>query len=265
MAATEGDFFMLRSYLSHLSSSFPALFYGLKKIDLLAHRLLRTPHEPEFLALTKLFPADAELLIADIGANVGQSGLDFAALFPRAQIVSFEANPELEAFLSYCQRLIGRRFQFRMVGMSDGPKELAIFVPKRGEVFIYGEAAVDAGVFEDATTRKRIGEFTLSRVNCQLVDFDSTGLSPNIIKIDVQGHELQVLQGMRRTLSTCRPHLVIERSPADDAVMAFLRPYRYDFFVSGGDGAAPVPYAPQSARINLLCVPSEPKGEPRAT
>ena len=220
----------------------------------MAHRILKTQHEPEFTALTKLFRSDADLLIADIGANIGQSGLDFAALFPRARIVSFEANPELEPYLRFCQRLIGERFQFKMVGMSDSPRNLEIFVPKRGEVFIYGEAAVDAKIFEDAATRGRIGEFTLHRVNCRLIDFDSAGLSPDIVKIDVQGHELQVLQGMQRTLTARRPHLVIERSPADETVMAFLRPFGYDFFLAG-DGGPPVPYSAQSARINMLCVP----------
>jgi FkbM family methyltransferase len=246
---------MLRSYLSRLSSNFPALFYVLKKMDLVAHYVLRIQYEPEFFVLTKLVPRNASLLIVDIGANVGQSGLDFSALFPRAQIRSFEANPQLEVFLRHCRSLIGNRFQFRMVGMSDSPKKLDIFVPKRGNVFIYGEASVHAAVFDDESVKQRIGEFVLSRFECNLIDFDSTGLVPNIVKIDVQGHELQVLLGMKHTLSTCRPHFVIERSAADDKVMAFLRPFGYDFFVSD-QYYFPVPYNSQSACVNLLCVPS---------
>jgi hypothetical protein len=122
-------------------------------------------------------------------------------------------------------------------------------------VFIYGEASVDATVFDDGSVKQRIGEFELNRFECNLVDFDSTGLVPNIVKIDVQGHELQVLLGMKHTLSTCQPHFVIERSSADSEVMTFLRPFGYDFFVSDGHSSL-LPYNSQSACVNLICIPT---------
>lgn len=247
---------MLRSTLSRLSSRSPWLFYTLKKLDLLAHHMLRKLHEPEFRILANLQPKGAQLLIADIGANIGQSALDFAGLFPQAQIVSFEANPQLAVFLRHCRSLIGARFEFRLVGMSDSPQTLTLFVPRRGNVYIYGEASVDPSVFDDASVRQRIGDFSLSRVDSALVDFDSTGLLPDIVKIDVQGHELQVLHGMKQTLSRRQPHFFIERSPADAEIMNFLRAFGYSFFVAG-PGDKPVPYSAGSPSINLFCVPSE--------
>lgn len=65
----------------------------------------------------------------------------------------------------------------------------------------------------------------------------------------------QVLHGMKQTLARRRPHLIIERSPADTAVVAFLRPVGYDFFVSSGD-RPPTPYSADSPHINLVCIPS---------
>jgi FkbM family methyltransferase len=247
---------MLRSYISRLSSHVPWLFYTLKKIDLLTHHLLHRLHEPEFRALAHLHPKSAQLLIVDIGANIGQSALDFSGLFPKAQIISFEANPQLAVFLRHCRRLIGERFEFRMIGMSDCPKKLTLFVPRRGNVHIYGEASVDPTIFDDASVQQRIGDFSLSRIVSDLIDFDSTGLRPDIVKIDVQGHELQVLRGMKQTLSLHRPYFFIERSPADADVMAFLQPFGYGFFVSGPNNM-PVHYSGKSPCVNLICAPSE--------
>lgn len=245
---------MFRSYISKWSSRTPKLFYSLKKLDLLLHYALKIQHEPEFTGLKNFIRSDLSPLIVDIGANIGQSGLDFANLYPCARIISFEPNQHLEVFLRKCQRLIGDRFQFRMIGISERPGTFDLFVPKRGDVFIFGEASTDPRGFESREIQQRLGSFSLTRCGCEFIDFDSTGLKPDIVKIDVQGHELKVLMGMRGTLAVCRPYLVIERSPADEAVMGFLAQYNYQFFVSDGRGP-PVPYADKSSCVNLLCVP----------
>ncbi len=36
-----------------------------------------------------------------------------------------------------------------------------------------------------------------------------TGLNPNVIKIDVEGAELEVLQGARNTLVNCKPRILL--------------------------------------------------------
>jgi FkbM family methyltransferase len=246
---------MFRSYVSKWSSSTPRLFYLLKKIDLLVHYVLKIQHEPEFAGMTNFISPDSTPLIVDIGANIGQSGLDFANLYPSARIMSFEPNRNLAVFLNQCRRLIGDRYQFKMVGMSDRPGSFDLFVPKRGGVFIFGEASTDRDVFEDADVRRRLGNFSLATCECEFVNFDSTGLNPDIVKIDVQGHELKVLMGMRDTLKACRPYFFIERSPADEAVMQFLEPYKYQFFLSDGRNP-PVPYANESDCVNMLCAPT---------
>src|SRR5580692_4658320 len=105
---------MLRAYISRWSSRTPKLFYSLKKLDLLLHYALKIQHETEFVGLTSFIRSDSSPLIVDIGANIGQSGLDFARLYPSARIISFEPNKNLEVFLRKCRGLIGDRYQFRM-------------------------------------------------------------------------------------------------------------------------------------------------------
>lgn len=62
---------------------------------------------------------------------------------------------------------------------------------------------------------------------CQLVPGQDTAVS--LIKIDVEGMELAVLKGARRTLETWRPHLVVEAATlADlDRLTEFLSPFGY--------------------------------------
>lgn len=46
--------------------------------------------------------------------------------------------------------------------------------------------------------------------NCLLMPMDIFNLRPNLIKIDVQGHEYKALKGAERTLRDCRPTLIVE-------------------------------------------------------
>ncbi len=89
----------------------------------------------------------------------------------------------------------------------------------------------------------------------KLVDFDSVNINPDIVKIDVQGHELSVIQGMKRTIEKCQPIFFIERSPADVAIMQHLMIYGYEFFVAGKSNNL-VPYFKPSPMVNLFCVPN---------
>lgn len=59
-----------------------------------------------------------------------------------------------------------------------------------------------------------------------------TDLSPDLIKVDVEGAELSVLKGLEQTLRNTRPRLVVEvHDTADgDAVRSFLRDCGYDLY-----------------------------------
>ena len=57
----------------------------------------------------------------------------------------------------------------------------------------------------------------------------ASGIQPDLIKIDVEGTELSVLEGFERTLREARPSLVIEIHDIANgsAVRAFLQEYDY--------------------------------------
>lgn len=69
---------------------------------------------------------------------------------------------------------------------------------------------------------------TVKKINCDLKKLDDYQLSPYFIKIDVQGLELQVLEGAAKTLEEHRPILLIES--ISEEIMDFLQQYGYQCY-----------------------------------
>ena len=61
--------------------------------------------------------------------------------------------------------------------------------------------------------------------------FDTLGLHPDAVKIDVEGRELDVLTGMKETLRVAGPALMIETNSTIGACQAFLTAFGYRFFI----------------------------------
>jgi FkbM family methyltransferase len=175
-------------------------------------RLTRKPFESDFEAL-RLFGGEDRLHL-DIGANRGQSITAIGMCAVRPRIVSFEPNPKLAAALM--RRFAGvPGLRIEPVGLGAEEGEFSLHIPSyRGYVFD-GLASTDremaAGWLNDRTL---IGfdpaKLTIETVRCRIRTLDSFDLAPFFIKVDVQGMELQVLQGGERTLAEHRPVLLLE-------------------------------------------------------
>lgn len=104
-------------------------------------------------------------------------------------------------------------------------------------------------------------------VEVQMLTVDSLGLMRcDLIKVDVEGHEAQVIEGARETIARCRPLLYVENDREDRsaALMELLLSLGYHCYWH-----LPPLYNPRNLRgnphnafpgilsINLLCVPAE--------
>ncbi len=133
----------------------------------------------------------------------------------------------------------------------------------------------------DPTQEQNFGGFDLSAHDAgeviAVVPIDSLGLvSCRLIKVDVEGMELQVLQGAANTIRAYSPALYVENDRADRAAQltAYIASLGYDMFSHEAPLFNPANFFQHPDNVfgnivskNLLCVPRETshliKGLPR--
>jgi FkbM family methyltransferase len=145
--------------------------------------------------------AGAGRTAVDAGANEGWYTYPLARLFKR--VVSFEPNGALLRDLRASNL---NNVEIHELALSDRHGAAELFVPVCKGVPLDGWASLDRDHLE-----RRDGEIRVPIVTRTL---DSFGLPEvDFLKIDVEGHEVQVLIGARETLRRCRPVVLVEAQP----------------------------------------------------
>jgi FkbM family methyltransferase len=174
-----------------------------------------TPHEADFSFFARF--ANQSPTIIDVGANRGQSIRSFHIVFDRPVIHAVEPNPLLADYVARHMDLGGGSVS--NVALSAAPGTLELFIPRYGNTWYDTRASASVELassflehgsflFFDA---KRAG---VERIEVEMRTMDSMGLAPEIIKIDVEGAELGVLEGGADTIRSNEPLLLIEEPGA---------------------------------------------------
>lgn len=166
----------------------------------------------------------------DIGANVGPITLTLGELCGRGAVHAFEPVPVTFGYLetNISANVAGRNVQAHRLALRDEPGEVVIhFNPEfSGGAFVssrleHGESwSAPASTLDDWVTDKGIDRIDL-------------------IKIDVEGSELAVLDGAAETLRRFQPALVVELNPITIKRMGGVEPrdlYRRLAGLYGGRG-----------------------------
>lgn len=188
------------------------------------------PHEIDFLFF-KNFQADSALFL-DVGGNVGNSALSINFICPTWRVISFEPNPSLKYFLdrvadTYKAR--GGDFKYFQLGLSSESAEASLYIPQIDNWMVIGEASLDLAHFNDPVVSERLasysgsGQWSYLETTISIVTFDEFLKSNQIfgdekwifVKIDVEGAEVQVLDGMKDFIASKRPIFMIENSVPD--------------------------------------------------
>ena len=205
-----------------------------KRIFLFSYFLYKRWYEDPFWSLTKRSPelfAGGDIL--DIGANIGYTACVFAAASkPPAKVYAFEPDQASFSTLEQIIRrknLTGRVEIFNMaVGSADGTLEFW-----HNE----GHSADHRVVTEQFKTSRPAGEKITTVAVTSVDNFVAARDLRSIafIKIDVQGYELAVCEGLRQTLQKF-PELCIafEYAPGAMRELGFEPSTLLDFFRSAG-------------------------------
>jgi len=142
-----------------------------------------------------------EILMVDIGAHVGNFSL-LAAFHPKLRVVAFEPLPDIFDILQSNIRLNGleNRVQAFPYAIFDKPGKAILKVPRK-KMDLGGATLGD---------RPSIPHCQDLEVECHRLDDWDWPCPINLMKIDVEGAELMVLQGGENTIREQKPALLIE-------------------------------------------------------
>lgn len=145
-------------------------------------------------------------VIFDIGSNVGRYSITLASYFPNASIHAFEPNPlaiqRLEKNIA-CNAF-EERITTHNIGISNDNCQM---------IFYVADPIVNSSFSRQYILRK--GKKVVNEIKVRVQSLDWLILNgrvpiPDYIKIDVEGHEIEVLEGAIKTLQIHSPVLLIE-------------------------------------------------------
>ena len=199
----------------------------------------------EILNFGRYEAQDAELLmrlarptmnVFDVGANIGWYALNFARCAPSIQVYAFE--PVLETY-----RMLVRNTQLNLasnvhpfhLGLSNQTGTVTFYIPPGGA--------------DNASAANLSGRDDVLQQQCPVTTLDEfvrqQGLRVDLLKCDVEGAELFVLQGGRTVIPRDRPVIFVEMlrkwcAPFHyhpNEILQLLREFGYRCFTANGPGA----------------------------
>ena len=164
--------------------------------------------------------------ILDIGGNIGWNALMFSDYGP---VHTFEP-----AFHSVIQKNIAQNQLLNSVtlypyALGETDDTIPIFITKKEPNGLrnYGAASLHPIAEKDQVPGHAGYEEKGISVPVKRLDDVYSGV-PSVIKLDVERHELEVIKGAWRTISTHRPAMYIEiLNPKNDEIVRMLEPLGY--------------------------------------
>jgi len=159
--------------------------------------------------LRKLLEQKASASFIDVGANVGQTLIKVKSIRPDIDYIGFEPNP---VCVFAVEQLIEKNsidnVKLFPVGISSSTEIRELNFYYKSDTDTAASMITDFRPEQKVYKRVFIPCFTISAFR-NIIDFSRVG----VIKIDVEGAELEVLNGLSECLQETRPYIIMEVLP----------------------------------------------------
>ncbi len=189
--------------------------------------------EPEMKIVRNFLDVKRGVAI-DVGAHVG--GYTHLFLRLNCPVMAFEANPVMAARI---QRLFPKAV-VKNVAVSSTSGTVKLRIPIKNARDSNGTATIDQ---HNSLNGVPVEEIEIPSVT--LDEAIPSGLQVGFLKIDVEGHELEVLQGASILLQRHHPIILVEaeerhRPNAVRSIVDFLLPFGYGGYMIDHDNIADI-------------------------
>jgi FkbM family methyltransferase len=208
-----------------LKDTFPSLWVRWH----LTHRPRSSEHELDFL--DRIVPERA--VTVDVGANCGLYTRKLARL--SRKVHAFEPSRKMAEIL---RRTSAPNVSVHEIALSDQIGEAELFIPKDNDQLVHGLASLEPRLMAPG---QKVASARVPMARLDAIVHEDVAF----VKIDVEGHELNVLNGAVELLENSQPVFLVEaedrhRAQATQLLFEFFdaRCYRGYFVATGG--AVPV-------------------------
>lgn len=182
-------------------------------------------------------------VVYDVGAEIGYLSLIAAVISKSGPVYAFEPNPTNAAIIRRSKSL-NSDLDLHVIEKAVGNRRDRVSFATFEDMADVSNASLLGRLTEIQQDAQVAGKV----IDVEMIDLDSfsieIGLTPDLVKIDVEGAEGMVLQGMSRLLTEAKPYLIIEihDETAQHDVMSCLTDHGYETRVIGRTFDRPYPF-----------------------
>lgn len=183
-----------------------------------------------------------DAIVFDIGANFGYLSLVWAnSIAKNGKVIAFEPNPNV----------------FKSFNKSISSNNLDAIIQLNNKAVGIREGEIELYLNSTTSNTLNLDGITKNVISIEMVSIDSFTQTHNIekcdlIKIDVDGIELDILRGAQNFIKECRPIFIVETN-ADQRIIEFFKENAYDIL----DMKLNIFQQGNELPLNIFCIPKK--------